>query len=114
MLRHAALYRNMPGFPPAMRKPLSRVLVINDEPLVLRELVKGFNSAARSLENPLGIVFAGVGSAPEALVAIETDGEIQAVVVDDKLYTLKDQNSKKSQMSALELVQRITRFRPEI
>jgi arginine decarboxylase len=47
-------------------------------------------------------------------VSIETDGDIQAVVVDDKLYTLKGKNSKKSQMSALELVQRITRFRPEL
>jgi len=97
-----------------MRKPLSRVLVINDEPLVLRELVKGFNSAARSLENPLGIVFLGVASAREALAAIEQDGDIQAVVVDDKLYTINSRNSKKSQMSALELVQRITRFRPEL
>jgi arginine decarboxylase len=97
-----------------MHKPVSRVLVINDEPLVLREFVKGLSSAARSLENPLGIVFGGVTSAVEALSAIDKDGDIQAVVVDDKLYPINSKNSRKSQMSALELVQRVTRFRPEI
>jgi len=101
-----------------MVKPLSRILVIEDEPLVLREIVKGLNAAARSLDNPLGITFSGVTTAREALAAIEADGDIQAVLVDDKLYSLpssKNANGrKKLQMSALELVQRITRFRPEL
>jgi arginine decarboxylase len=97
-----------------MRKPVSRILVINDEPLVLREFVKGLNAAARSLDNPLGIVFAGVTTAREALAAIEQDGDLQAVVVDDKLYNLNGSKSKRLQMSALELVQRITRLRPEL
>jgi len=96
------------------RHPVSRILVVNDEPLVLKDLVKGLNAAARALDNPLGIAFTGVTSAPEALAAIERDGDIQAVVVDDKLYTLSTRNAKKKQMSALELVQRITRFRPEL
>src|SRR5262252_5147180 len=97
-----------------MKKPVSRVLIINDEPLVLKEFVKGLNAAARSLDNPVGIIFAGVTTAKEALAAIEQDGDLQAVVVDDKLYTLKQQSAKKEEMSALELVQRITRFRPEL
>ncbi len=96
-----------------MKKPLSRVLIINDEPLVLREFVKGLNAAARSLDNPLGITFSGVANARDALATIEEDGDLQAVVVDDKLYTLKQKNAKK-EMSALELVRRITRFRPEL
>jgi len=96
-----------------MKKPVSRVLIINDEPLVLREFVKGLNAAARSLDNPVGITFVGVTTASEALTAIEKDGDLQAVVVDDKLYTL-NQKSLKKEMSALELVQRVTRFRPEI
>jgi arginine decarboxylase len=96
-----------------MKKPVSRVLIVNDEPLVLKEFVKGLNAAARSLDNPLGITFAGVTTAREALAAIEEDGDLQAVVVDDKLYTLGQKNTKK-EMSALELVQRITRFRPEL
>lgn len=33
-----------------MPKPVSRILVIEDDPLVLRELVKGLNAAARVLE----------------------------------------------------------------
>src|SRR5438445_10775930 len=95
-----------------MKRPVSRVLIINDEPLVLKEFVKGLNAAARSLDNPLGITFSGVTTAREALAAIEGEGDLQAGVVDDKLYTL-NQKSPKKEMSALELVQRVTRFRPE-
>ena len=95
-----------------MAKPSSRILVINDEHLVLREFVKGLNAAARSLDNPLGISFAGVTTAKEALAMIESDGDLQAVLVDDRLYTLGSNSKKKLQTSALELVQRITRFRP--
>src|SRR6478672_5927388 len=107
-----------------MPKLSCRILVINDEHLVLREFVKGLNAAARALDNPLGISFTGVATAKEALSVIESDGELQAVLVDDTLYSLhsnskgsgaKGSNSKKElQMSALELVQRITRFRPEL
>ena len=100
-----------------MRKPVSRILVINDETLVLKELIKGLNAAAKSLDNPLGIVFTGLTTARDALKAIEEDGDIQAVIVDDTLYTLKHNGgggSRVLQMSALELVQRITRLRPEL
>jgi len=104
-----------------MAKPVSRILVVNDEHLVLREFVKGLNAAARSLDNPLGITFGGVTTAKEALAAIQTDGDIQAVLVDDTLYSLGKNNghgvsrpNRKLQVSALEFVQRITRFRPEL
>src|SRR5262245_25835114 len=92
-----------------MKKPVSRVLIINDEPLVLREFVKGLNAAARALDNPLGITFAGVATAKEALASIEADGDLQAVLVDDTLYSLSKNGSnstKKLQMSALEQLQR--------
>ena len=100
-----------------MPKISCRVLVINDEHLVLREFVKGLNAAARTLDNPFGISFTGVTTAKEALAMIESDGDLQAVLVDDTLYSLARKNGAESrtlQMSALELVQRITRFRPEI
>ena len=100
-----------------MAKPVSRILVVNDEHLVLREFVKGLNAAARTLDNPLGISFTGVTTAKEALSVIEADRDLQAVLVDDRLYSLAKNGSnskKKLQMSALELVQRITRFRPEL
>src|SRR5688500_11842427 len=97
-----------------MAKPSSRILVINDEPLVLREFVKGLNAAARSLDNSLGISFVGVTTAKEALRLIESEGNLQAVLVDDTLYTLGSNSKKKLQMSALELVQRVTRLRPEL
>src|SRR3970040_3178405 len=99
---HAGLYLR-----PPMAKPVSRILVINDEHLVLREFVKGLNAAARSLDNPLGITFSGVATAKEALAAIEADGDIQAVLVDDKLYSLaegkKNGGRKKLQMAGLEV-----------
>ena len=86
--------------------------------MLFRSIVKGLNAAARALDNPLGISFAGVATAKEALAAIESDGEIQAVLADDKLYSLpagrRTNGRQKLQMSALELVQRITRFRPEL
>lgn len=95
-----------------------RILVINDEHLVLREFVKGLNAAARALDNPFGISFTGVTTAKEALATIESNGDLQAVLVDDTLYSLDRKNgaadSRKLQMSALELVQRINRFRPEL
>jgi arginine decarboxylase len=101
-----------------MAKPVSRILVVEDDPLALRDLVRGLNAAARSLDNPLGIVFSGVATAREALASIEADGDIQAVIADDKLYSLpssrKSNGKKRLQMSALELVQRINRFRPEL
>src|ERR1051326_545541 len=107
-----------------MPKLACRILVINDEHLVLREFVKGLNAAARALDNPLGIAFTGVTTAKEALALIESEGDLQAVLVDDTLYSLsgrngngakkKDDSPRKLQMSALELVQRITRLRPEL
>lgn len=99
-----------------MKKPMSRVLVVNDEKLILKEFIKGLNAAAKSLENPFGISFTGVTTAHEALQSIEEDGDIQAVVVDDRLYTLKSggERSRNLQMTALALVQKITRFRPEL
>ena len=113
---------------PAMAKPTSKVLVINDEPLILRELLKGLNAAARSLDNPFGISFAGALTAKEGLALIERDGEIQVVIVDDKLYAVEEgprrqRNGKAStgrepsrslQVSALKLVQKITALRPEL
>src|SRR5688572_21246780 len=101
-----------------MPKLSCRILVINDEQLVLREFVKGLNAAARALDNPFGISFTGVTTAKEALATIESDGDVQAVLVDDTLYSLDRKNgaadSRRLQMSALELVQRINRFRPEL
>src|SRR5258708_17809072 len=100
-----------------MPKMTSRILVINDEPLVLREFVKGLNAAGATVDNRVGISFSGVTTAKEAVSVIESDRDLQAVLVDDRLYSLAKNGSnskKKLQMSALELVQRITRFRPEL
>ena len=73
-----------------MSKPVSKVLVINDEPLILRELLKGLNAAARSLDNPFGITFIGALTAKEGLALIEHDGDVQTAIVDDKLYAVQE------------------------
>ncbi len=109
-----------------MAKPSSKALVINDEPLILRELLKGLNAAARSLDNPFGISFIGALTAKEGLALIERDGDIQTAIVDDKLYAVPDgrtngkagrkngEGRRSLQVSALKLVQKITSLRPEI
>ena len=111
-----------------MAKPSSKVLVINDEPLILRELLKGLNAAARSLDNPFGISFIGALTAKEGLALIERDGDIQTAIADDKLYAVTENRSNATPMgsrpqecdgtqsagSALKLVQKITSLRPEI
>jgi arginine decarboxylase len=107
-----------------MAKPVSKVLVINDEPLILRELLKGLNAAARTLDNPFGIAFIGALTAKEGLGLIERDGDIQTAIVDDKLYAALDskangrnkagEGKRSLQVSALKLVQRITSLRPEL
>lgn len=114
---------------PAMAKPTSKVLVINDEPLILKDLLKGLNAAARSLDNPFGISFVGALTAKEGLALIERDGDIQVVIVDDKLYAVQDgprrqqrngktpqgrEPTRSLQVSALKLVQKITALRPEL
>ena len=111
-------------------KPVSKVLVINDEPLILKEFLKGLNAAARALDNPFGIVFVGALTAKEGLQLIESDGDIQIVIVDDKLYAVQDsgrrqfqkngakpqgkEGPRSLQVSALKLVQKITALRPEL
>jgi len=73
-----------------MTQPTSKVLLINDEPLILKEFLKGLNAAARALDNPFGITFIGALTAKEGLQLIERDGDIQIVIVDDKLYAVQD------------------------
>ena len=99
-----------------MKKPVSRVLLINDEILILKAFIKGLNAAAKSIENPFGIVFTGVTTACEALRLIEQDGDMQALVIDDKLYSLNNESrpARNLQMTALELTQKISALRPEL
>jgi arginine decarboxylase len=78
----------------------------------LKEFVRGLNSAARTLDNPLGLVFAGATTVKEAMQVVETDGELQAVVVDDNLHEIR--GGKARRVSALKFVQQLTRFRPEL
>ena len=110
-----------------MSQPSSRVLLINDEPLILKEFLKGLNAAARALDNPFGITFIGALTAKEGLQLIERDGDIQIVIVDDKLYAVQEgarrpaartggarEAARSLQVSALKLVQKITALRPEL
>ena len=101
-----------------MPKPSSRVVVINDDPLILKELLKGLNAAARSLDNPFGICFAGAATAVEGLARIREDGDVQLVIVDDKLAAQCGAGGRRKPApkgaDARNLVQRISALRPEL
>jgi len=70
-----------------MAKPTPRCSSFNDEPLILKEFLKSLN-ARRVHWKPLGITFIGALTAKEALQLIERDGDVQIVIVDDKLYAV--------------------------
>jgi len=108
--------------PDRMPKPCSRVVVINDDPLILKELLKGLNAAARALDNPFGICFAGARTGAEGLRQIQDDGDVQLVIVDDRLAAAtqgrRHRGAKGSgrgaPAGAPNLAQRISALRPEI
>jgi len=101
-----------------MPKPTSKVVVINDDPLILKELLKGLNAAARSLDNPFGIAFVGAHDGAEGLQRIQEDGDVQLVIVDDKLAAVTPAGGRRAGRggmdSARNLVHRITALRPEV
>jgi len=120
-----------------MPKPSSRVVVINDDALILKELLKGLNAAARALDNPFGISFAGALNGADGLRQIQDDGDVQLVIVDDKLAAAAEpgraqhpaktplrgaQGARRAAAMSLasgtggsgNLVQRISALRPEI
>lgn len=100
-----------------MPKPSSRVVVFNDDPLILKELLKGLNAAARALDNPFGISFVGAASEAEGLCRIGDDGDVQLAIIDDKLAAAaapKGARKKAPRGVARNLVQRISDLRPEI
>ncbi len=113
-----------------MPKPSSRVVVTHDDPLVLRELLKGLNSAARALDNPFGISFVGAAGPAEALQRVREDGQVQQVIVDDKLAATRDPPVRRAPSRAAashprrardlrsggsrNLVERISALRPEV
>ena len=93
-----------------MIKPQSKILVVNNDKLVLRSLLAGLNSAARSLDNPLGMAFVGADSGQAAIESILGDGDIQTLVVDDTLYNMGEAGV----MRAIDLVHSAHRQRPEL
>ncbi len=107
-----------------MPKPASRVVVINDDPLILKELLKGLNAAARSQDNPFGISFVGTATPREALERIRDDGDVQLVIVDDKLAAAsapaaggagrKRRDRRAAADAPANLVQQISALRPEL
>jgi arginine decarboxylase len=105
-----------------MPKPISKVVVINDDPLILKELLKGLHGATRALDNPFGIAFVGAHSEDEGLQWIRDDGDVQLVVVDDKLAatarspagSAKSAGGRASREAPRNLVRRISALRPEV
>jgi arginine decarboxylase len=70
-----------------MPKPVSKVVVLSDDPLSLKELLKGLNAAARAQDNPFGLTFLGAATADECLACVRQDGDVQLVILEDRLAT---------------------------
>lgn len=65
-----------------MTKPISQVLLVIADTNLCKNVVKGLNAAARSINNPFGLRFDGVADASSAVHRAQSDGDLQAVVVD--------------------------------
>jgi arginine decarboxylase len=93
-----------------MSRPVSRVVVAHDDPLSLRELLRGLNAAARAQENPHGITFAGAVSPAALLSALREDGDAQAVILDERLLLPRG----RGKAARIPLSQQVVSLRPEL
>eukprot|EP00053_Salpingoeca_punica_P011828 m.105382 g.105382 ORF g.105382 m.105382 type:complete len:653 (+) comp15795_c0_seq1:54-2012(+) len=82
------------------------VLIVSSDPDLHTVAVNGLNEAASQLENSLGICFFGVKTQQEALVIAKTEGDLQAVLVDDV-------NGNKAGC-AMATLRALGEFRPEL
>ncbi len=96
-----------------MAKPVSKVVVINDEKVLLRSLLNGLNGAGKHLDNPFGITFIGAANAQEALDLVTSDGDVQVILIDDNLYSTNGTPDGAAQ-TALDVVHEIHARRPEL
>jgi arginine decarboxylase len=93
-----------------MPRPDSRVVVAHGDPLVLRELLRGLNAAARAQENPLGISFIGAGSPAALLALLREDGDAQVAILDEGLLQPRGRAAR----TAIALPQQVVALRPEL
>jgi len=88
--------------------PISRVLLVSDDAVWQSEVLTALAEAAAHLSNPLGLCFAGTHSGEAAMTMLARDGEIQAVLIDNRLAEGQEAQA------AVELANRINAFRPEL
>ncbi len=67
----------------AVPRPVSRVLVVSGDAALGEQVVRGLNVVAQRLDNPHGLVALAVSDAAQALARLRSDGELQAVLIDD-------------------------------
>lgn len=94
-----------------MSKPSSHVLVVSADPRYAKSLLRGLATAARAQANPFGLSFDGVASAEQALARLASDGDLQALLIDE--YRLPDVPPGDKD-AARELVRAIHALRPEV
>jgi arginine decarboxylase len=99
-----------------MPRPISKVIVVVSDAASRRLWLKGLNAAAKDLDNPFGIVFAGAEDSQSALSAVLGDGDVQAVLVNEEAPA--DQaaatDGAAPRWDAAELVQSLQAARPEL
>ncbi|MDN0076976.1 aminotransferase class I/II-fold pyridoxal phosphate-dependent enzyme [Crenobacter sp. SG2303] len=88
--------------------PISRVVVVSDDAAWQSDVLEGLDEAASRLPNSLGMVFVGANSAEATMTLIARDGEIQIVLIDNRL------SEEQGAAAAVALANRINAFRPEL
>jgi arginine decarboxylase len=83
-----------------------RVLIVSADTALGVDAVRALNQAAGQLDNPLGIQFAGCATVAEGLALARSDGDLQAVLVDDLVAGQPGQ--------AKACVQALAAWRPEL
>ena len=88
-----------------MNRPESHVLIVSTDVGLRKNLLKGLQKAASTMDNPYGIRFSGVDSHADAMALAHSDGDLQTVLVDAS-----------AQVGSLagELVQALYAHRPEL
>lgn len=86
---------------------LSRILLVSSDPAWRQQTLAGFSQVLMRYDNPFGLTFSSEASAQQAQHAIEQDGDIQAVLVDDSLQSSHGEN-------AATLLRHLTSYRPEL
>lgn len=91
-----------------MPKPTCHIVLVSQDSQWSKQACNGLNAAARALDNPLGIRFLAALDAGQAMRMVNTDGDLQAVLVDSTLAASQDCPDARA------LLRQVRQTRPEL